>query len=151
VRPLDHGLGGRHLGLAHRGRGLHVYDDGVLHVDQIIRAIGIDGWATPSGSPARGGINRGDELGFHRRGGPEGGIIQGGEVFGHGPLGLRLELLSCFNPALTLRVGDDHAGIDRKAFAANEPFCHAASDDGLEQFAQQIGIAEASVAGLGEG
>ncbi|CAN7752651.1 hypothetical protein LJN214_006751 [Mesorhizobium sp. LjNodule214] len=34
------------------------------------------------------------------------GIIQGGEVFGHGPLGLGLELLSCFNPALTLRVGD---------------------------------------------
>ena len=33
------------------------------------------------------------------------------------PLGL--ELLSCFNPALTLRVGDDHAGIDRKAFAAD--------------------------------
>src|SRR4051794_11809943 len=41
--------------------------------------------------------------------------------------------------------------VDSEGRPINQPFCHAASDHGLEQLAQQIAIAEAAMPILGEG
>ena len=48
-------------------------------------------------------------------------------------------------------VGRDQAGIDRKAFAADQTFVDAASHDRLEQAPQEIALAEAAVPVLREG
>jgi len=53
--------------------------------------------------------------------------------------------------ALLVGVGSNQAGIDSEGRPVNQPFCHAASDHGLEQLAQQIAIAEAAMPILGEG
>jgi hypothetical protein len=53
--------------------------------------------------------------------------------------------------ALAVGVGGDQAGVDGEALAADQAFGHAAAHDGLEQLAQQIALAEAAVAVLGEG
>ena len=62
AKPLrgahDHGLGCRHLGLAYGGRGLHVHDDGVLEVDEVVVAVGVAGRTAGSGCPACGRIDR---------------------------------------------------------------------------------------------
>ena len=47
-----------------------------------------------------------------------------------------------------MRVGHDHAGVDRKSFAANQSLAQAACDHGLEQLAQKIALAEPAVAVL---
>jgi hypothetical protein len=43
-------------------------------------------------------------------------------------------------------VGSDDAGVNREALAADQALGHAAPDHALEQFAQQITVAEAAVA-----
>jgi len=48
-------------------------------------------------------------------------------------------------------IGTDQAGIDREPFATHQPFGHATLDGHLEQLAQQVAVAEAAVAILGEG
>src|ERR1700730_6284880 len=53
--------------------------------------------------------------------------------------------------ALLVGIGSNQAGIDSKGRPINQPFCHAASDHGLEQLAQQIAIAEAAMPILREG
>jgi hypothetical protein len=55
------------------------------------------------------------------------------------------------NAALAVGVGLDQAGIDCETVAADQPLGHAAAHDGLEDVAQQVAVAEAAVAVLGEG
>jgi hypothetical protein len=45
----------------------------------------------------------------------------------------------------------DQAGIDGEPFAADKPFGHAASHDGLEQVAQNIAVAESAMTVAREG
>jgi hypothetical protein len=54
------------------------------------------------------------EINFGSTGGgsSKGGIIQGGEIFRHGAVSRGVELIECRDPALTMRVRHDHAGID---------------------------------------
>jgi hypothetical protein len=47
-----------------------------------------------------------------------------------------------------MRVGDEHAGINREALATNQTLGHAAPNQRLEKLAQQVGIAEPAVARL---
>jgi hypothetical protein len=47
-------------------------------------------------------------------------------------------------------VGHDDAGVDREGFAPDDPFFHAARHRGLEQLAQKIALAKATVAVLGK-
>src|SRR5215469_8470148 len=72
VSALDHGLGGGHLGLTHRRRGLYVDNNRVLHINEIISAISVDRRATPGGGPARRRIDRRDEFRLDWGGGPKG-------------------------------------------------------------------------------
>ena len=48
-------------------------------------------------------------------------------------------------------VGLDDAGIDREAFAADQPLAHAATQHALEHVTEGVALAEATVAVLGEG
>ena len=45
-----------------------------------------------------------------------------------------------------MSVGHDNAGVNRKGFAAHDPFLYAARDYGLEQLAQEIALAKTAVA-----
>jgi hypothetical protein len=51
---------------------------------------------------------------------------------------------------IAMGVGHDYAGVDRESFAPHDPFLDATRDYGLKQFPQQIALAEAAVAVLGE-
>ena len=56
VCPFDHGLGCFDLGLAHRGRGLHIDNDGVIQIDQVVGRVGEGGlpaMGTGPDQPAR--------------------------------------------------------------------------------------------------
>jgi hypothetical protein len=48
-------------------------------------------------------------------------------------------------------IGADETGVDRKAFAADQPLGHAALNGHLEQLPQQVAVAEAAVPVLREG
>ena len=63
---------------------------------------------------------------------------------------LRLPVVA-WNRALLIGVGGDQAGIDGKSIGADQPFGHAALDDGFEQMAQDIALAKAPVPVLGKG
>src|SRR4051812_49537873 len=52
---------------------------------------------------------------------------------------------------LAVRVGLDHRRVDREALAADEPFRDAAGDRRLEQLAEQIALAKATMPVLREG
>src|SRR6202042_465811 len=49
-----------------------------------------------------------------------------------------------------MRVRHDDAGVDCEGFASHDPFFHTARHNGLEQLAQEIALAEATVSVLGE-
>lgn len=57
--------------------------------------------------------------------------------------GLRRQPVLAGHANLAIGVGPDQAGIDREAFAADGPFRDAAPNRRLEQFAQEITVAEA--------
>ncbi|MNG09713.1 hypothetical protein D3C84_931430 [compost metagenome] len=50
--PIDHGLGALDLGRAMSRCGFHIHDDAVLGIDQIIRGVSVERWATWSRGPA---------------------------------------------------------------------------------------------------
>ena len=50
-----------------------------------------------------------------------------------------------------MRVGHDHAGVDRERLAADQPFLHAARHHRLKQLAQKDALAKPAVAVLREG
>jgi hypothetical protein len=84
LRPVDHPLLRPHLGLADRGRRFHIDDDGVLQVDQVVRAVGEEGEPAFRTRPARGRVGRRDELRHDRRCRAERRIIEHGKIFPHG-------------------------------------------------------------------
>jgi hypothetical protein len=50
-----------------------------------------------------------------------------------------------------MRVGHDHAGVDREGFAPDNPFFDTASHHRLKQLAQKVALAKTAVAILREG
>ena len=140
------------LGLAHGGGGFDVHDHRVLQVDQVVVGIGVDGRPAAGGGPARRRIGGRDELRLDRRRAAEGRVVEHGQILVDRPVGGRLQSSRVAgHAALTVGVGGDQAGVDREALAAHQALGHAARDNGLEQLAQQIAVAEAAVAVLGEG
>ena len=55
------------------------------------------------------------------------------------------------HPTLAVGIGLDQAGVDRKAFAGDEPFCDATAHHRLEHLPQNVALAEAAMTVLGEG
>ena len=152
LRPLDHPLLRRHLGLADRGGRFHIDDDGVLQVDQVVGAIGEEGEPAVCSRPTRGRVGMRDKLWHNRRRRAEGGIIEHRQILSHGMVRRLGGLpLATRHAALPVSIGLDHAGVDREAFAANQSLGHAALHGRLEHLAQQIALAEATVPVLREG
>ena len=108
-----------------------------------------------SAGPLCGRIRPGDELRYRLARCAPGSLIQGIEIFPDGSArpgdGLPVDIIRPGSRALLVGIGSNQAGIDSKGRPVNQPFCHAASDHGLEQLAQQIAIAEAAMPILGEG
>src|SRR5467141_4938857 len=108
-----------------------------------------------SAGPLCGRIRPGDELRYRLAGCAPGSLIQGIEIFPDGSArlgdGLPVYIIRPGSRALLVGIGSNQAGIDSKGRPINHPFCHAASNHGLEQLAQQIAIAEAAMPILGEG
>lgn len=65
--------------------------------------------------------------------------------------GLRRQPILAGHAVLAIGIGLDQAGVDRKSLATDQPFRHAASNRRLEDLAQQIAVAEATVPVLREG
>ena len=104
----------------------------------------------PLGCPIRSGNElRGDGRGRAERRG-----VECGEIFARGANRvlldfLRLPVLAC-NRALLVGVDGDEACVDRKSIGAHQPLCQAALNDALERMTQQIALAKAPMAVLGE-
>jgi hypothetical protein len=62
----------------------------------------------------------------------------------------RIEVFDLGDPTPSMRIGNNHAGVDCKGLASHDPFLHAARHHRLEQLAQEIALAEAAVAVLGK-
>lgn len=113
----------------------------MLHIDEIVRAIGVDGRSAPGGGPACRRIDGRDELRLDRCGGPEGGVIQGGKVLLNGPVRSWIEILCRLDTTLAMG-GYDQAAIDGKALAADETLRHTAAEHVLEQLAEDVAFPE---------
>jgi hypothetical protein len=82
-------------------------------------------------------IGRRDRLRFDRRRPAEGRVIENRKIFGDSEAGRRIKVLDLGDAAPSMRVGLDHAGVDRKGLASHDPFLQAARDHRLEQLAKQ--------------
>jgi hypothetical protein len=102
-----------------------------------------------STGPLRGRIRSSDKLRYRLAGYTPGSLIQGIEIFPDASAcpgdGLPVDIIRPGGRALFVGIGSNQAGIDSEGRPINQPFCHAASDNGLEQLAQQIAIAEAAM------
>jgi NAD(P)-dependent dehydrogenase (short-subunit alcohol dehydrogenase family) len=98
--------------------------------------------------PLRGRIRLRDELRYRFARCAPGSLIQSVEILPDRSTrpgnGLPVHLVRPSGRTLLIGVSGNQAGIDRKSAPVDQPFCHAAADHGLEQFAQQIAIAEAA-------
>jgi hypothetical protein len=82
----------------------------------------------------------------------EGRIVQHGQILFDCPsTGFPRQALLALDALLPVRVRLDQAGIDREAFAADQPLADAAAQDRLEHAAEKVALAEAAVPVLGEG
>jgi hypothetical protein len=152
---LNHGSGRADLGLPDGATGLDIDDDGVVEVDQIVGGVSEEGVALQGSGPLRRRIGARDELRLRLAGRAPGGFVEGVEILADraarpGEI-VPIDRLGRFRRALLVGVGPDQAGIDRKAFAADEPFRDAAPNRRLEQFAQEITVTEAAMPVLREG
>ena len=53
-----------------------------------------------------------------------------------------IEILDLGHAAPAMRVGHDHAGVDREGFAPDNPFFDTASHHRLKQLAQKVALAK---------
>lgn len=74
LRPRDHALARGDLGLAHRRARLDVHDDGMVEIDEVVRAVGEERSLASRAGPARGGIGDRQLLGRDRRRATERGV-----------------------------------------------------------------------------
>src|SRR6185312_17525238 len=111
-----------------------------------------EGLSTMRARPACRRIGWRQELRRHLARSAKGGIVEHSEVLIDSPAGhLGRKALRSFDALLPVRIGLDQAGIDSKTFAADQALVHAPTQDGLEQLAYEITIAEAAMAVLREG
>lgn len=72
---LDHVARGLVFGLADGCGCLHIHDDRVVQIDQIVGAVDEVGLAAISRRPTCGWVDRGNVPGLHRRRGTEGRVV----------------------------------------------------------------------------
>ena len=150
--PVNHSSLCCHFGLPNRRCRLDIDDHRMIEVDQIIGAVGVKGPLTRGRRPARSWIGERDPLRLHRRRTAERRIVQHLQIFANGAA--RHIGRQAFVPghrSTTIYIGPDQARIDGKAFAADQPFRHAARHRHLEQLAKQIAVTEAAMPVLREG
>ena len=120
-----------------RGRSLDVDDDPGLEIDEIVGRVGVEGRAAWGSSPAGRGIGERDVLRSGWRLGRVAGavtrrvvLLEGCEVLANRS-GRTVSLVpvddfgSRHSPS-SVGVSLDDAGVDRKAFAADQALAHAA-------------------------
>jgi hypothetical protein len=144
---------GGQLALADRRRGLDIDDHRMIQVDQVVGAVGEAGRPGLGGGPARGRIRQRDVFGRDRRGRAEGRVVQDRQILLDSPPGgLGRQACGAVDSGpVPAGVGADVAGVDGEALAADQALGHAAAHHALEQLSQQIAVAKAAVAVLGEG
>ena len=147
---LDHGLGCTDFGLADGARCLDIHDDAELHVNKIIVRIGKERWSAHGPRPLRRGIGWRDKLRRHVAGGRERRVIEPGEILlGRTAYRLRIQLLAppfAGNRSLLVSIGDNQAGIHRKAFAADQASPDAGAHNSLKHVAEDATIVEPLIA-----
>jgi hypothetical protein len=120
-----------------------------LSVDQVVDRIGEERRPAVHRDPPRRGIGRRGELRPHLGCGAERGIIEDGEIFlDRATARARRQTRRTSDPGALADVSPDQAGVDGKAFAADQPFVDAALQHGLEQPPQQVTLSEAAMAVL---
>ena len=146
LRPFDHSSLRGHFGLAHRRRRFDIDDYRVIEVNQIVRAVGIKRRLACSRGPARRRVGKVDPLGRNRCRAAERGIVEYLQILAHGASDrFRRQPLLTWHRALKVDISAGEACIHREAFAADQPFGHAALNGHLEQDPQQVAVAEAAV------
>ena len=95
--------------------------------------------------PPRRRIGWCNELGRHLGCGAECGIIEDNQIFlDRAACRVRRQTRGTFDPSAVAGIGLDQAGVDGKAFAADQALINAPLQDRLEQPAQQVAVAEAA-------
>ena len=116
-------------------RRLDVLDHRMLEIDEVVVGIGIHSGAVGRGRVARRRIDWRDRLRLRRRRAAEGRIIENRKIFGDRPARWWIKILDLGHAPPAMRVGHDHAPVDRERFAADEPFLHAARHHRFKQLA----------------
>ena len=120
----------------------------MLQIDEVVVGIGITGEGVGRGCVAGRRIGRRDRLRLDRRRPAEGRVIENRQILCDCATGGRIEVFDLGDAAPSMRIGNNHAGVDCKGLASHDPFLHAARHHRLEQLAQQIALAETAVAVL---
>jgi hypothetical protein len=145
---LDHQLGRGHFVVGTRRRRLHVDDDRVLDVDHVIEPVAEQDTLVGFRRPGRARVHRRDHLGwfaiavgiFVIEGSKEFGD-RPGLTFRHRPVDLVRSLAM-----IAAGVGFHDACVDRKGFTFDQTGIHARPHHRLEYLAEQIAVAEPTVA-----
>src|ERR1700682_1707985 len=148
---LDHRSGCLDFGRPQRWRRFDIDDDARLHIDHVVGRVGVKRRAVHR-RPTRSRICRRD-----RRGNGDGITLltECGQMLAYGPCRLPriAQILRTLarRAAAAIGVGLDHAGIDGKAFATDQPLLHAPCDYTLEHLPKRIALPETAVTVLREG
>jgi len=137
--------------LADRGGRFDIDNDRVVDIDQIVGGVGKEGLSAMGSGPTGRRIDRRDELGrdFGRR--SESSVVENSQILLNSPTcSFRRKPFLTLDPVLPAGVRLDQAGIDRKAFAANQTLCDAALQDRLKNASQEIALAETAMPVLRE-
>ena len=144
---LDHGLGRGHFVVGAGRRGLHVDDNRVLDVDQIIEPVAELNALVGFGGPGRTRVHRRDRL-WHLAIRIGIFVIKGAEKLGNRPrLTLRQRPVDLVGGLgmITAGVRFHDAGIDREGFTLDQTGVHARPHHRLEYLAEQVAVAEPAV------
>ena len=141
---LDHAPGGQNLGLPDRGGRLHIDNDRVLGIDQVVGRVGEEGLSAMSAGPARRRTGRRDETGRDLGRRPERRVVQHRQILVDRPVRvLRRQALVAVDALLPVGIRLDRTGIDCKAFGADQPLPDTAAQNRLAHRAEGIALAEA--------
>ena len=124
----------------------------MIQVDQIVVRVSEEGEPAIRARPARGRIGGRDELGHDLGRAAERRFVEHGQILADS----MARVVGWLPPiagrrVLAVGVRLDHRRVDREALAADEPFRDAAGDRRLEQLAEQIALAKATMPVLREG
>ena len=147
--PIEHGLDRIDLDRDPGRRRLDVDDHPAQEIDQVIDAVGELHLVAPARGPGRRRIGRRHRLWRLSRIDRRVLALQRRQVLTDRPLGRLLVApvdFAALDPLVAAGVGLDHAGIDGKAFAADQPDLHARRHHALEHQPKRGALTEAAVA-----